>query len=391
MLTEIRFVGKTKSIFATVVICMFLSVLAFGGQNTADNPVSKPEQSDLFVSGQEGYHTYRIPSVIVTQKGTVLAFCEGRKFRVNDASPTDMVMKRSFDDGRTWTPMQVVVKGVPDAIMDPCPVVDQTTGIIWLVYDRYPKDFNDAAGFGMNSGTAWVMHSTDDGATWSAPVNITATTKRHEWSVIAHGPGVGIAMRCGRLVIPCYRSIGPDPNTEYSFAIYSDDHGKSWHLGGETGPMTNESQVVELADGSLMLNMRTSRKTGCRVMAISRDNGMTWSEPVDVPELIEPACQASILRYSWPDKDGKSHILFCNPACKDDRIKLTVRLSYDEGRSWPVSKLLYAGPSAYCCLAALKDGDIACLYEGGDKYQHEKIIFARFSLEWLTDGKDKSN
>jgi len=196
-------------------------------------------------------------------------------------------------------------------------------------------------------------------------------------------------MRCGRLVIPCYRNIGGESKTDVSFIIYSDDYGKSWHLGEEAGPMTNESQVVELADGTLMLNMRTSRGTWCRAVSISKDKGMTWSEPVDVPELIEQACQASILRYSWPGKDTRSRILFCNPACKDDRIKLTVRLSYDEAKTWPVSKLLYAGPAAYSCLAVLEDGDIVCFYEGGDKYQHEKIIFARFSLEWLTDGKDK--
>ena len=342
------------------------------------------KKSDIFVGGQDGYHTYRIPSIIVTQEGTVLAFCEGRQISSADKSPTDMVLKRSRDGGSTWKPMQIVVKGVPHAIMDPCPVVDHATGTIHLLYDRYPEGFRmSSAGFGMDSGTGWVTRSTDDGRTWSEPVNITETTKKREWTQIAHGPGVSIQTRAGRLVTPCC-SKDVD-GQDWAFTIHSDDHGETWRLGKETGPLMCEPQVVERADGSLMLNMRSNRKKGCRAVSMSSDGGENWSEPIDVPELIEPVCQASIVRYEAREIGGMSPLLFSNPASAD-RTKMTVKLSYDEGVTWPVEKLIHAGPSAYSCLTVLPNGDIACLYECGENWPYEKITLARFDLEWLAKG-----
>jgi sialidase-1 len=340
-------------------------------------------QTDVFIGGQDGYHTFRIPSIVATLEGTLLAFCEGRMWSSADKSPTDMVLKRSLDNGETWTAMQVVVKGVPDAIMDPCPVIDHTTGNIYLVYDRYPEGFklNDA-GWGLDSATAWVTHSTDNGQTWSAPRDITRTTKKRAWSQIAHGPGRGIQTRSGRLVIPC-NSYDPS-GQQRSFAIYSDDHGQTWQLGRETGPKMSESQVVELSDGSLMLNMRSYRGRGCRAMAISEDGGETWSDPIDVPELIGPVCQASIIRYETVDERGRGALLFSNPA-SHDRTRMTVKLSADEGNTWPAVRLIYAGPAAYSCLAVLPDGAIGCLYERGEDSPYEKITLARLSLEELTD------
>ncbi len=151
-------------------------------------------QTDVFISGQDGYKYFRIPSIIVTQDGTVLAFCEGRMFRLDDKSPTDIVLKRSLDNGKTWLEQQVAVEGIPHAVADPCPVVDRDTGTIWLMYDRYPEGFEDGkTGMGLESGTNWVTHSTDDGKTWSEPVNITETTKEPNWSSVHHGPGCAAA------------------------------------------------------------------------------------------------------------------------------------------------------------------------------------------------------
>jgi len=186
-----------------------------------------------------------------------------------------------------------------------------------------------------------------------------------------------------------------DKNGHGSHIIYSDDHGKSWQLGGSVSGGCNECQVVELADGRLMLNMRMQENgQGKRGVATSRDGGVTWSELKLDPVLIEPVCQASLLRYTLASTGGKNRLLFSNPASapapgqsRGDRVKMTVRLSHDEGRTWPVSKCLHDGPSAYSCLAALPDGDIGCLYEGG-KTRYGEIVFARFSLEWLTDGQD---
>ena len=144
------------------------------------------------------------------------------------------------------------------------------------------------------------------------------------------------------------------------------------------GPHCNECQVVELADGSLMLNMRSYRGNNRRLVAISKDGGVTFSKPVEDEALIEPVCQASILRL--PGEKGG--ILFSNPA-STKREKMTVRLSRDEGKTWPHAKALHAGPAAYSCLAVLPDGDIGCLYERGDKNPYETITLARFTRGWV--------
>jgi sialidase-1 len=360
--------------------------------------------TDLFVKGIGGYHTYCIPSLVCTPKGTLLAFCEARKYNNIDQSPTDLVMRRSFDGGKTWDPMRVVVKAVPEAAMDPTPVIDRTTGAVVLVYDLWPEyikdtwpaDYHIAPGVGRNSVTGWVTTSSDEGATWSTPIDITATTKKPEWAVIVHGPGIGIQTRSGRLVIPCCWA-----DTKWAastnFVIYSDDHGKTWQrsdIDVSPTPTGDESQVVELSDGSLLLNMRL--RPPCRRGATSRDGGRTWSELYAIPELPDSGCQGSILRYTWADSPGgKSRILFCNPATAEGRnpavsMKIgrntgTAKLSYDEGKTWPVAKVLCKDSFAYSCLTAMPDGTICCLFDDAD---WTKTTFARFSLEWLTDGKD---
>ena len=172
-----------------------------------------------------------------------------------------------------------------------------------------------------------------------------------------------------------------------SHVIYSDDHGQSWRHGDVIRPLANECQVVELADGRLRMDIRSYFGKNRRALSLSNDGGESWSEVQHTDELVEPTCQASMLRYSWSDQGGKSRILFSNPAATE-RIRMTVRLSYDEGSSWPVSKLLHAGPSAYSSLAVLPDGSIGCLYERGDESAYETITLARFGLGWLTNGQD---
>ena len=351
-----------------------------GARAQAVGPDS-PEVVDVFVGRQEGYHTYRIPALTVTGKGTLLAFCEGRKFSYEDQSPTDIVLKRSFDGGRTWKPLQIVVRGDPHAMMDPCPVNDRTTGTIWLMYDRYPKGSPHdpkPPGLGLDSVTVWTTASRDDGVTWSEPVDITPTTKKPAWTQVIHGPGSGIQTRAGRLIVPGNHA----DNGWGNYLITSDDHGKTWRISdGLAGPGLNESQVVELADGSLMLNMRSTAKKGCRTAAVTKDGGKTWSDPVDVPELPSPRCHGSFIRYTSAREQDENRLLFSNPADRDQRIKMTVRLSYDEGKSWPVAKELYAGSSQYSDLAVLPDSTILCLFE---RDQLRKLTLWRFSLEWLT-------
>ena len=354
---------------------------------------AEPPTVDVFVSG-DGYNAYRIPALVCTPKGTLLAFCEGRSG--NDQSPTDMVLKRSIDGGKTWLPKQVIVKAVPESAMDPTALIDRTTEAVVLVYDRWPEipegeklgEHRRAPGLGRDSITTWIMSSKDEGATWSTPIDITAMTKKPEWTETGHGPGLGIQTRSGRLVVPCFetRPVGGKWGTSWNFTIYSDDHGKTWQLSdNEVGPGVNESQVVELADGSLLLNMRSERGKGCRAGATSKDGGATWAALFDIPELADAGCQASLLRYTWADdRGGKSRILYSKPSTPDRHIG-TVRVSYDEGNTWPVAKVVCEGYHGYSCLTAMPDGTIGSLFETAGC---SKIVFTRFSLEWLTDGKD---
>jgi sialidase-1 len=185
------------------------------------------------------------------------------------------------------------------------------------------------------------------------------------------------------MVIPCDH-IEAATRHYYSHVVYSDDHGATWQLGGSTPHhQVNECEVVELTDNRLLLNMRNyDRAQRTRQQAISTDGGLSWSDQRHVPELLEPICQASIRRFSWPDPPTRSVILFSNPA-STKREALTIRASFDEGQTWPVAQPLDPRPSAYSCLAVLANGHIAILYEAGDKHPYESLVFATFPVAWL--------
>ena len=370
------------------IICMVCAAIFLGRA-----PAQPDELFDIevFRSGEGGYHTYRIPSLIVTSQGTLLAFCEGRKTSRSDDGNNDMMLKRSTDGGRTWGPMQVVYDEGEDAeitIGNPCPVVDRSTGIIWLAMNRENDD-------------VLLSHSKDDGGTWSRPRDITSDVKITSWGWYAMGPGVGIQIRygphAGRLVIPANHRETPDRGgPSISHVIFSDNHGQSWRIGGSVAPHTNECQVVETLSGGksgLLVNSRNHwgrsggrpDLSGRRMAARSFDGGSTWSSPTFDTTLIEPTCQASLLRYSWPDEHGKSRVLFANPAARS-RSNMTVRLSYDEGTTWPISKVIDPNSAAYSCLARLADGRVGLLYE---KDNYRTLTFVAFTLDWLTDGRDR--
>ena len=352
-----------------------------------------PFQTDVFLGGTEGYHTFRIPAIVTTAKGTLLAFCEGRKGGGGDSGDIDIVLKRSADEGKSWSRMQVVADHQANTIGNPCPVVDRSTGRIWL-----PLTWNlgtDREGHIMTGESedvrrAYITYSDDDGVTWAPIKEISETARQPHWRWYATGPGCGIQLdrgkHKGRLVIPANHSDHSDPNQHpyRSHVLLSDDHGETWRIGGVVDEKTNESTVVELADGRLLENMRSYHGKNRRAIATSDDGGETWSEVTLDEALIEPVCQANILRYTLPDTHGKSRILFSNPA-STGRVMMTVRVSYDEGYRWPVAKLVYAGPAAYSCMTVLPDMSIGLFYER-DRYQ--KISFARFDLDWLTDGED---
>jgi sialidase-1 len=273
-------------------------------------------------------------------------------------------------------------------------VLDRETGTLWLIMTWNDGGDGEAAiiaGTSRDTRRVFVTRSADDGITWAEPREITSDVKlADDWTWYATGPGAGIQIERGphrgRLLIPCDH-IEAETKRQYSHVIYSDDHGETWRLGGRSAKaQTDECEVVELTGDRLMLNMRNyDRSQHCRQVALSRDGGLTWQDQHFDPTLIEPVCQASIRRYSWPEQ-GRSLILFSNPASETERANMTVRLSYDEGETWPIAKTLQPGPSAYSCLAVLANGDVACLYEAGRDDFRESIVLATFPLDWLERG-----
>ena len=329
-------------------------------------------QVDVYRAGERGYHTYRIPALIATRKGTLLAFCEGRRNSAADSGNIDLLLRRSFDGGRTWGPVQTVVDAGTDTAGNPTPVMERKTGNIFLLLTRNPGNVTERQ-TGEFDRTVWITRSTDDGATWAPPKDITPGVKQKGWTWYATGPGNGIQLKSGRLVVPCDHNTGP--TERFSHIIYSDDRGETWKIGGIAEPMTNESAVVELPGGELVLNMRSYHGKNRRAVERSRDGGLTWG-PLELDEaLVEPVCQASMIAL------GKL-VLFSNPAATT-RTRMTVRMSADGAHTWKAPRLLWEGPAAYSSLAELKNGRIGILYELGTAQPYERITFTGFDKGWL--------
>jgi sialidase-1 len=363
-----------------------LFFVAFWALTNSGSASEQPKY--LWVSGDGLYHTYRIPALALSKQGTLLAFCEGRKDGKGDAGDIDLLLKRSEDGGKTWIEQQVLWDDENNTCGNPCPVIDQATGMIWLLMTwNRGEDRESLITYGRSKDTrrVFVTFSGDDGRTWARPKDITADVKQTNWTWYATGPGAGIQIQhgphTGRLMIPCDH-IESGNRRNYSHVIYSDNHGQTWQQGGSTPHDTaNECQVVELSGGRLMLNMRNAeRASRHRQVAFSADGGDTWTNQHPDPGLPEPMCQASIRRHSWSAAGRESIVLFSNPASESRRTNLTVRTSYDEGQTWTAQHLLHGGPSAYSDLAVMPGGKVACLYECGDKDPYEKIALALFDL-----------
>ncbi len=355
-------------------------------------PVPEPRYTDVYRSNEGGYHTFRIPSVIATRNGTLLAFAEARRMGAADAGDIDLVVRRSRDGGASWSAIQIVGDNGPNTFGNPCPVLDAKTGVLWLLATQNlgtDREKDIIAGTSAASRTVWAMKTDDAGMTWSTPVEITASVKQADWTWYATGPGVGIQTRDGRLVIPAnHAEAGSGVHRSHTF--FSDDGGQRWQQGASSEAGTNESQVVELADGRLMLNMRNHppKSDNVRMVATSDDRGRTWSAASPDRALIEPPAQASLLRLTTAANEDRNRLLFANPASAA-RERMMVRLSYDEGQTWPVARVLHAGPAAYSSLVVLPDRSIGLLFERGDRSAYEGIAFARFTLGWLTEEQDR--
>lgn len=383
----------------TLIIVAVLQILFSTLANSAEPELSK---RDVFPPGLNGIARYRIPGIVVTSKGTVLAYAEARKNDSADWGEIEIHLRRSKDGGKTWEPAKHIAhsgdrfEGNPrkreggqreQTVNNPVAIVDHETGAIEFLYC-------------INYARCFSMRSTDDGVTWSEPIDITAAFEpfrsKYDWKVIATGPGHGIQIRSGRLVVPIWLAYGGmgDHKPSASGTVFSDDHGKTWQAGDIAVPDNgafgdpNETMVTELSDGRVMLVTRSVSEANRKLITTSLDGATNWTTPVFHAQLWEPICMASIAAYpSQPctlifsnphslglDKSGKEI-----PAGRGKRQNLSIKLSRDDGKTWPISKTLDAGPSAYSDLAILPDGAILCLYEANNS-----IACARFNLDWIT-------
>ncbi|HWB02995.1 MAG TPA: sialidase family protein [Verrucomicrobiales bacterium] len=363
---------------------------------------AEPEFSDVFTSGKEGYVSIRIPSVIVTKSGGVLAFAEGRQ-KATDQAQNDIILKRSTDGGKSWGELKVLHDDGAHSLNNPTAVQEQQSGRIFLWYQRIPshlkeKDKRIATGLeGPDIYRNFILTSDDDGLTWAAPLDVTKTTKRPQRATtIASGPGIGIQLtrgpHKGRLIIPF--NEGPYHFWQ-DYAVFSDDAGKTWTYGddvpgafvpdgkGGEHSQINEVQMFEMPDGSVRIDSRQFAGAKVRKTSLSRDGGKTWSPVEEMPDLTDPGCMASTIRFSFPDGATQGLLLHSGPD-STKRENGTLWLSRDEGKTWPVKRVLHPGPFAYSVLTKLSGGAIGCLFEA-DNYA--RITFARIPLEWISEKK----
>jgi sialidase-1 len=375
--------------------------------------------SDLFERGKGAYLVYRIPGIVVTAKGTVLAYCEARASDRGDWNAIDILLRRSTDGGRTFSEPRKIAEVPGPHHKNPVALAQKLARPEDVTYNN-PVAIADRKGpvhfvFNQEYMRAFYMRSDDDGATFSKPVEITSTfdafRPEYDWKVLATGPGHGIQLRNGRLLIPIWLSAGTGGHAHrpsVTSTIYSDDRGKTWKRGEIAVPNTpewvfpNETAAEQLADGRVMLNVRSESHPHRRIIVTSRNGATGWSKPKFHDQLVEPICFATMVRLSLAKGGGRNRLLFANPDNLEraagpakpgqsrDRKNIAIQLSYDEGETWSVKKVLDPGGAGYSDLAVTRDGTILCLYErrqlpGNQTY----LTLARFNLEWLTDGKDK--
>ena len=373
------------------------------------------DKQSLFTVGEDpAYNIYHIPGIMVTAKGTVLSWCEARKrpTGVSDWDDIRILMRRSTDEGRTWSapksianvdgpkrknPFATALKNVdPNDVTynNPVMIADRDGTVHMLFCLEYERCF--------------YQSSVDDGLTWAPPVEITSTfesfKKDYDWKVLATGPNHSIQLKTGRLVVPVWLSTGDGGNAHRPsvvVTIYSDDRGKTWQAGEIAVPNTeewinpNETVAVELKNNTVMLNVRSESKAHRRLVLTSPDGATHWSKPKFDDALLEPICMAGLVRYEF---GGESLLLFSNPHNLEGgrestpdpgksraRKNLSIKMSRDEGETWPLNKLLEDGPSSYSDLAVTHSGTILCFYGAGGKlsFSGAALRLARFNLEWL--------
>lgn len=354
--------------------------------------------------GDDGVHTYRIPALVTSTNGTLIAAFDIRHDHAGDLPANiDVGVMRSTDFGNTRGPMITAMdydKNVPgssgNGVGDPSLLVDRVTGTIWIAalwsFGNHAY-VGSGAGLSTNQTGQYVLaRSDDDGLTWSAPINITAQAKVNtNWGVCFNAPGQGIQLRDGTLVWPSQHTDPGGVNARVFF-IYSTNHGATWLASPDVNtnipPQLNENQMVELNSGQIMVSSRVPSGGGGRRAWSTYSGGSTLSDGQWSPItflLPDPVCQASFIRYSSTlDGAARNRLLFGNPGSSSARANFTIRMSEDEGQTWTVSRQIDARPAAYSDLTVLPDGTVGLLYETGDTSAYETLTFVRFDLDWLT-------
>ncbi|TRW43346.1 exo-alpha-sialidase [Georgenia yuyongxinii] len=352
-------------------------------------------EQDLALGGEGGFPNYRIPALTVTNDGDVLASYDGRPTAADSPGPNSILQRRSTDGGKTWQAQTFIHEGSTAAPIegysDPSYIVDRHTGDI---FNFHVKSFD--RGFGNSqAGTdpdarnviqAEVSVSGDNGHTWEHEVITADITAEAGWRSRFAASGQGIQLKYGEhagRLIQQFTIINSDKGGAFqAVSVYSDDHGETWQVGEPVGVGMDENKTVELSDGRVMLNSRDSHGSGYRKVAISEDGGQTYGEVVLDTELPDPTNNASILRAfpNAPEGSDRAKVLmFSNAGSQTARANGTIRMSFDDGETWPVSKVFRKEAMAYSTLATLPSGNVGLLYETG----HNGIRFAELNLAWL--------
>jgi len=341
--------------------------------------------TDVFVSGQGGYHTYRIPAIEAAPDGSLIAFAEARKYNADDPGfgrqEIDLVFKRSTNNGATWSPMTLLEHaGEYWSAANAATLVDRTNGRVWVIYLRArPGRSTETSRPGTDDFQTIARWSDDNGRSWSEPKDLTTVgrdTSDQAWRASVPGPGGAIQTRKGRLIVPMWKT--PFEN----FSIYSDDHGRTWQRskmvpGKERG---DENQIVELADGRLLMDCRQNSGPH-RWLVESSDAGATWSERRSGVTVTPVMC--AIERFTLKAAgDDRDRIVWTGPK-GPQRQRLAIRVSEDEGKTFGSERLISENFAAYSDLTVLNDKTIGVLWERGVEHGYQFITFTRLNREWL--------
>ncbi|MFG3526842.1 exo-alpha-sialidase [Streptomyces sp. NPDC047917] len=374
-----------RKVSVALLSAAMLVATATGTARAASPAPGQLTSQDLTVDGVGSPH-YRIPALTTSVKGTVLAAYDARPTLGDLPGNISVVLRRSTDNGVTWQPQQVVrADAAPKGYGDPSLLVDRTTGRIFLFYAASVNQGFFGSGTGNDESDPDVLqadysYSDDDGVTWTHR-RITKQIKNPAWAGMFAASGEGIQLRRGpykgRLIQQYAVRIN---GANHAASAYSDDHGETWKMGNPVGPGGDENKTVELSDGRVMLN---NRSKPYRTIAYSTDGGVNYTPFTQDTGLTDPANNASVMRYApdaAPSDPQSSWLLFSNTEDASARRNLTVKMSCDNGRTWPIRKVVDPGAAAYSTLTRLADGRLGLLYERAD-YQH--ITYASFDLKWL--------